>query len=292
MADCIGLITSKYDTMTRSERKVADFVIGYLHEAVHMNVHDFSHAAGVSEASVLRFCRRLGFDGFRDFCLQMARNMSVETDDCIVAMQDNASDLEQRVSSTLAANMETIRMTLGKMDFDALRRAGELIHHCRHLMFVGMGTSYIVCQDAALRFLRAGHHATSYSDTHTCTVAISYFDSRDVVVGISHSGTTPEVCEIMALAQKRGVHTIGITTYPNEWIGSVSDLVLQTCIREIPMYKVAITSRSSQLAVIDALFLAALVENYDATMNGLVDVRDNIVSLRDAANVRNTKGTI
>lgn len=278
MSDSIGKITSSYDAFTASEKKVADFIIGNLQEAVRLNIHQLSESTGVSEATIVRFCRRLGFDGFRDFCIQMAQGMS-EHDDYVMDINSGNGELADQVSRVLMANMQSIRATLDGIDFELLARAAEILARCRNMLFLGMGTSGVVCQDAALRFLRSGRQAAYHWDYHNAVVAISHFDERDAVIGISHSGATNEVCDSLELARKRGCATIGITTYPRERIGACCDILLKTVTRESPLHKVAITSRTSQLSIIDALFIATLLADYDRALESVLRVSENITSL-------------
>ena len=275
MSDCINTITSQYDKLTPSERKVADYMVGHLSDAIRLNVNECSRAADVSVATTVRFTKRLGFDGYRDFCIRMAQNMNTQVDYVLDIKKDDGG-LEQRISDVLMASVETLRTTLDLIDYDKIKQAAEQIIKCRNLLFIGLGTSNIVCQDAMLRFLRAGKQASCYSDPHANIVAITHFDQRDVVVGISHSGVTKEVVQSMKLAKQNGVQTIGITTYPDQPIGQYSDIILPTMSRESPMHKVALTSRTSQLAIIDALFIAVLMQDYDHTMTGVLEVSDNI----------------
>jgi len=278
MRDSIEFITSKFDTMTNSEKRVADFVIANLHDAVSMNVHEFSKRAEISVATTVRFCRKLGFKGYRDFCIQMAQNMNSQVD-YVMDMHKSQDDLEDHVKRVLLAKAETIRSTLTGIDYALLSQVADKIGKCRHLLFVGMGTSHIVCQDAMMRFLRVGKEAACYYDSHTSIVAISHYGPEDIVIGISHSGTTQEVYEALRIAKERGATTIGITTYPAERIGDVSDIVLRTQTRESPLHKVAITSRDSQQAVIDALFIAHLHGDDGQALTNVLRVSNNITQM-------------
>ena len=277
MKDCISVITQKYDLLTKSERKVADYMIAYLPTAIEQSILVVAQNAGVSEATVLRFCKNMGYEGFRSFCLGMA-HMASDSDDYVMDIP-NKGELEQEVSRVLMANAATIQQTCENMDYTALKKAAQMLISCRNIQFVGVGTSGIVCQDAMLRFLRMGRQASYYTDYHAAIVSISHLDERDVVVGISHSGTRSEVCSAMKLAKQQKVHTIGVTTYPRTEIAEYSDLLLATVTRESPLHKVAITSRISQLSVIDALFVACVLSDYDHSLDSVLEVSQNITNI-------------
>lgn len=279
MTDNIGFITSKYNMLSASEKKVADAVIGNMQDMILMTIQDFSSHAGVSVATTVRFCKKMGFNGYRDFCMQMAQSSNSHVD-YVMDLHASSDDTNSQIRRVLMANAETIYTTMNNLDYKAIEYAAEVILRCRNLMFVGMGTSHIVCEDAMLRFLRAGKQALCYGDIHASVVAASHFGVEDVAIGISHSGTTQEVYEVLGFARKKGATTIAITTYPQERISEVSDIVLKTQTRESPMHKVAITSRTSQLTVIDALFIAVLNRDVDQTINNVLRVAGNITNMQ------------
>ena len=275
MNDPIQRITSLYDTLTPSQRQAADHIMAHFPEAIQNDIHTLSVSSGVSEATLIRFCRKLGFRGYRDFCLGMAEGMREQVD-YVTELPREGESVEGRISGVLLAEAETIRMTLTAMDYNALRIAAEHICKARELLFIGQGTSQIVAQDAALRFLRGGRLAVCHADPHAGVVAASLLDGRDVAVGISHSGGTKEVLEMLELARRNGAYTVGITTYPGGPMGELCDVILPTVTRESPNHKVAFTSRVSQLALIDALFMASLMGDGGEMKREVMQVSDNI----------------
>lgn len=284
MQDNIELITAKYDELSKGECLVADYAIAHMQDMVGMSVKELSAAAHVSVATVVRFCKKMGFDGYRSFCLKMAQGMN-ERVDYVMDLQEEGSSLEERVRRVLLANSETILRTMENLDYCALEKAAELIKNSRHILFAGIGSSLMACQDAALRFLRIGKQALCFSDPHAPIVVASHFTADDLVIAVSHSGLTKEVYEVQRVAKERGASILGITTYPSERIGQISDIILKTHTRESPLHKVAITSRTSQLAVIDALF-AAITSRDPHALDGINRVSENISKMEEYAKER------
>lgn len=278
MQDSIDRITSLYNTFTQSEKKIADYFLSHMKDALTISIHEFSKCTGVSQATIIRFCRTLGYSGYREFCLKTAQGMSNEVE-YISDLSAEDADLKKNVSRVLLASVGAIYSTLEELDFSALETAAKRIAESKNLLFVGMGTSHIVCKDAMMRFLRAGFISTCYDDSHASLVAAGNCKKGDVVIGISHSGTTSEVLRVLEVAKNKGAFVIGITTYPTEKIKNYCGLLIKTCTRESPSHKVAITSRTSQLAVIDALFIAVMTLSPDDAMKNIIRATDNILSL-------------
>lgn len=280
--DCIQTITAEYQNLTKSEKKIADYLIGNLEEALQLSILELRDKVNVSEATIVRTCRKFGYTGYRDFCIKMSQKLSYQ-DDYVMDLREGNDTLEIEIGRVLMASMQAIKQTSEGLDYNALAAAADAITQCRSLLFYGTGTSGIVCQDAVLKFLRVNKPALYYADYHTAVVAVSNFSEKDVVIGISHSGKTRETCDILESAKKNGAKTIAITTYPHEPIGQPADIVLTTITRESPLHKIAITSRTSQLAIIDALFVACVKHNYTNSMDSVLRVSQHINSMNQQA---------
>ena len=282
--DLIEVITENSNSLTESEARVADYALSNASCMAGMSVQEFSRNAGVSVATTVRCCQKLGFQGYRDFCLSLIQNhYSPEQLDYVINTESNANSMRDKVTRVLTANVETIRLAIKTLDYDALDKAADLISKARHVCFVGMGTSHIVCNDAMTRFMRIGIDAVCYSDPHSSVVAVTHYDSRDVVVAVSHSGITQEVYEVQKIAQQNGAKIIAITTYPDEIVGCSSDVVLRTNTRESPFHKIAITSRTSQLAMIDALFIAVTDKAPTETSDSMKRVSENVTGMMNTS---------
>jgi DNA-binding MurR/RpiR family transcriptional regulator len=197
-------------------------------------------------------------------------------DDHVLSLDYIKGDVEVEVKKIASAEMMTIQQTVDSIDYEILNKAADMILSSKNILFHGAGTSSIVCVDAMLRFLRIGLSVCSYNDIHFAIVPLSYYNDSDLVIGISHSGETKDTCNLMRMARAQNVKTIGITTYPSQEISKYCDLILKTITRESPNHKVAITSRTSQQIIIDALFIAVAIRSKQIPTNGLMNVSKNV----------------
>lgn len=265
-------IARAYSGLSPAEKKAADYLLANPAAAVNETVGEFSRLAGISEATAVRFCRKLGYRGFRDFCVRFDRQEAAES---YLDFSDLSGELPSAVDRIVRAETESMLATSRALDPGLLRAAADRILKARNVLFVGMATSGTVCMDACQRLLRCGINARCYADFHNSLAAAELMGKEDAVVGISHSGATYEVRAVLACARARGAVTIGITSCPGEAISEVSDLLFRTVTRENPAHRIAVTSRMSQLVVIDALF-AAIMEADGEVKQRLVTVSDSI----------------
>ncbi len=260
--DAIAYITDKYIKLTSVERRLADYVISHYDEALSFSVQALAENAGVSAATVIRFAQQMGFEGYKELRLFLATNRP-EHEDVILDLKKERGTIETKVSKVINADIEAMRLTLENLDFKVLEDVAMAIKQAGQVIFFGTGTSFMVCSDTSLKIQRLGKISSCYSDLHSLTVAMSNMNDNDMLVAVSHSGQNKDTCKAVEVAKESGIKTLAVTTFSESLISSLADYVLLTKTRESPLHKIAITSRISQFAVMDALIMAIMVTDYD-----------------------------
>ena len=273
--DAIVYITDKYIKLTDVEKKLADYIISNYDEALVASVHTLAANAGVSPAAVVRFARQMGFDGYKSFRLFLVANRP-EHEDFIIDLKKEHGTIETQVKKVINADIEAMRLTTDNLDFAVLERVTEILKGAQQIVFFGTGTSYMVCNDSTLKFQRLGKLATSYCDLHTATVAMANMNKNDILIAVSHSGQNRETCAAVEMAKKMGIKTLAITTFSESRISGIADYVLYTKTRESPLHKIAITSRISQFAVLDALIMATMVADNERAVSHIDKLSENL----------------
>ena len=276
MNNHIELIMDIYPSLTKSQKKVADYIISDIDKVLYMSVLELKEKTGTSEPTIFRFCKALGYKSFRDFKISMAEIKHLN-DDYYVDLRDTKKlpDAYSIINKVLTIERECINITLKNLDYEKLNTVAEMLMKSNKIGFCGMSTSGIVCLDAMTKFSRIGKSVWAFTDFHFSVLTVSSFDERDLIIGISHSGKTNDTCKLMKIGKDNGAKTVGITAYSEEKISQYSDIILKTYTRENPYLRVALTSRVSQLALIDALFLNVL----QLTRPGSIQILDETRSL-------------
>ena len=277
--DAIVYITDKYIMLTDVEKKLADYIISNYDEALVASVHTLAASAGVSPAAVVRFARQMGFDGYKAFRLFLVANRP-EHEDFIIDLKKEYGTIETQVKKVINADIEAMRITTESLDFSVLGEATEIIKKANQIVFFGTGTSFVVCNDSTLKFQRLGKLAASYCDLHSAIAAMTNMSKDDILIAVSHSGQNKDTCGATLRAKKMGIKTLAITTFPESRISGIADYVLYTKTRESPLHKIAITSRISQFAVLDALVMATMVADNDRTISHIDKLSDNLKLIR------------
>ena len=267
-------IQDHYGTLRKSERVVADFLRDNAGTRLDSSITELGRNLGVSEATISRVSRALGYEGFPDLKLSMAEgSRSSKSSYANIPEEIDGNDSLVRTSdkllSLLVAGLEgTQRM----LDAQRLEQAVEALHKARKIIFVGVGGGAAICDEAAHMFLKAGFDAASYRDGYTQTIVAAKLGSEDVVVGISHTGTTLTVADAMLLARENGATTIAITSDARSDVAKAGNVCLTTwgaSQQVIPLHGDFLEGRLSQLFLIDLLYVGVLFRAGEKTANSL-----------------------
>lgn len=254
-------LTRMQQGSNKTERKIAAFVLENLTAIPSWSISEFAQGANVSETTVVRFCRALGYNGYREFRMEMAENAgalraSIDLGTEIPADLSEDETLESIARKVVRINAEVLVDTVNLIDFDRLEQAISMILAAHRVFLFGFGSSTPVVYDAFQRFLRLGIRAVTSSDPHIITSMIVNAVPEDLVLGVSFSGASADLVDAFEIARELGVGTIAITSYPGSPITQYADVTLYSAVRRAPIPTESIASRISQLALIDVICAA------------------------------------
>jgi RpiR family transcriptional regulator, carbohydrate utilization regulator len=255
------------DHLSPSERKVADVVAVDAERIVGSTLADLARAAGVSEPTVVRFCRSLGLQGFQEFKVRLAQSLVV---------RGAYADLEVRPGDAAAvyapkivdATIDMLTRVRHSLDAAAVEAATDLLARAHKIEFYGVGASGAVAIDAQHKFFRLMAPCIAYTDTHMQYMSAATLGREDVVVAISHTGRTIELIESATLARRSGASVIAITA-PGTPLARASTLTLAVAVPEDTDVYTPMQSRLAHLVIIDVLAVGLALRGGEATRERL-----------------------
>lgn len=262
-----------------SERKVAEYILAHTMETINLPITELAEQVGVSEATVVRMCKKAGFHGFQELKIALAMENVPPVKTVHEEIQED-DDLEAVVKKTFHANIGALESTLNVLSIRELGRAVDAITSAERVHIYGVGGSGPVALDAAHKLMKTGKAVIAYTDTHMQAMAASLMKPGEVVIGISHSGSSRDIIEALELARKNGAVTIGITHYARSPMDRVLDIKLSTCSKET-FYRIeSVSSRIAQLSIVDSLFTGVALRNLGQTIDNIQRTREAIVPKR------------
>lgn len=203
----LDAIRTQLDSLSRSEQKVARTILKNPELALAENLSALARNAQVSEPTVVRFCRAIGYDGWQEFKLKLAQNIAIALPgaDQPLAHGDLAADLVNKICSRSINTLLDLRNHLNP---NAIQRALEVLAAASKIEFYGQGSSGIVAADAQHKFFRSGVPTVAYSDPHIHSIAASLLKKGDAVVAISQRGNSGALLRSVQLARKGGAEVV------------------------------------------------------------------------------------
>lgn len=277
--NCLGKIRSYYARLSEKEKKIADYILENPEKIIHSTINELAEDLGVADATVFRFCKRIGFKGYQAMKIALASEVIEPIQQIHEEINENDS-VKTVTEKVFKSNVRTLENTLEILNGHSIQKAVEFLLQANRVEFYGTGGSAVIAMDAFHKFVRTGIKAFSFIDSHFQLMSSSQLSEKDVAVIISHSGTNKDTINIMKTAKNNGAKTIGITGYPKSPIGQNTDVALFTSSEETEYRSEALSSRIGQLSLIDALYVNVMILNKNVANQSLERIRNAISDTR------------
>lgn len=263
-------IGSMQESMTSSARRIAEFVLTQPEPIIQCSIAELSQHIGVGEATIIRFCRTLGFKGFQEFKMELAIELSSlqQEDQSIldkdITVDDNAELIGKKLKNTLS---KVLTETLNLIDFEQINTVTQLMKTANSVYFFGVGSSGITAEDAKHKFMRIGLSVDALTNNHFMYMKASILKTGDLAIGISHSGTSVETIKALQLAQAAGATTVALTHNPKSAICQHAHWVLLNGNRQGRLQGDSIGTKIAQLFVLDVIYSLLVKDDIDGRQN-------------------------
>lgn len=261
MRDIVGYIQKFEGSLSKTEKKIAKYMIEHPDEILSSSVEELAQATGTSGATIVRFCRTIGFRGFMDFKYQMERNVLyvIENEQQIVP-SDSISTIRNKIIQYSIGLLEEFRSAL---DENALELACAALTKAKRVMIFAEGGSASMAHYAKSSLVHTGIYCSVETDASLQIMAAEFASSDDVVIGITHSGRIISTIEALSIAHKRNATTIAITGTHGTPVCKEADIVIACDINHQFDLSDFQGSRLEEFCVLSILQLGVLMRTYD-----------------------------
>ena len=262
------IIFAEYDNFFDAEKKIANYILNNSAKVVELTIAELA-AAGTSEATVSRFCKRCNMKGFHHLKITLAKELVEANESEVTVSGDvNLNNIKQSLHNILANKVEELNQTVSMIDEKKLKDIISILSKARSIQFVAVGNTIPVAMDGAYKFNQIGILSVANTIWET-QIAYTYnLTKDDVVIVISNSGASKRLVNVVEVANKCGAKVISITNSANSPLSKISDYHITTATREKLFLDEYYFSRISAMTVIEILYLFLTV--------GKKDVYDNL----------------
>lgn len=274
-------IKSIYNDLSTKEQKIADYIIENPDKIISSPINELASELKVADSTFFNFTKKLGYSGFRDFKMAMAVQQNDFVDVSIhekVTKDDSELTIANKVFDSNVSTLNDTRELLSQKD---LEKAAEIIASSNQLNIFGMGGSEIVAADAYHKFLRSPINVRHSTDYHIQLMEASLLKDEDCAIIISHTGRAKESIKIAETVRETGAKVIIITSQANSPLAKLGDIVFLSVAEETAFRSEALSSRISQLSIIDSLYVIVMFYHEDHSEDALLRVRHVIANIKE-----------
>jgi len=260
---CILKINNIYDNMTDVDKKIANYINENKGLITKLSVSELAQNANVSSASIVRFSRKLGYNGFGELKIEIAKDLTLNSKDYSYIVKDSDVGINNIVNNITSKTIETITNTTKLNELDTIEKSIEEIINAKNVYVFGVGGSALVALDLQQKLLRINKPTITFLDSHTQLMVSSNLDKEDVAIAISYSGKSKEVIKAIENAKNNGAKCISITKYGENDLTNMCDINLFVPNIENKLREGAISSRIAMLTLIDIIYISIIQKNLE-----------------------------
>lgn len=243
--------------LSEKEQSVAAYLESDPQEFISHSISAAAARCGVSETVIIRLYRKLGYEGYHQFKIDIAQSLTEVSPEGLGSLRtgDSVETIKRKV---FAMSRQALEESLESVNGAALERTRDALLAASRIIVVAFGGSASVGMDLVHKLLKLGLVATLHTDAHMQAMAATVLGPKDVLIAISHSGNSRDVVDAIELARARGAQTILITGFPHSPAAKAAAINLVAVSRETEYQTDSMTSRIVQLAVVDTLYVALI----------------------------------
>ncbi len=254
------LLQQRQGQLTRSGHAVADYLLQHADEAQYLSISSLARECNVAEATVFRFCRALGFDGYHEMRIALAQANAIGTMSSQRELQPGAST-ETLFEHASARLFTAINGTQNALSAEAVDEAARMLREAKQVFCFGQGGSMLLANDICARFASLSTKFRTSGDSHLQLLTASLMNEADVVLFVSYSGATRDMMETLRTAKAAGAKIILLTHYEDSPGASLADVVLRCGAQESPLDSGSIPIKVAVLYVGEVLVLRYILDS-------------------------------
>ena len=273
-------IQAKMHSLNPAQKKVAAYVVDNYHKLEGMTSKELANLCGVSEPTVTRFVKEMGYENYRWFQLNVAKVHMSNKKGGYSRVSDDDS-VEVVCHKIIEDNLRSVAALAKTLDYGKLEKAKEWVIQSRNILILAQGRSVVTAYSLKIRLFRLGFNCLVYNDPHTMAVATSLAQGNDLVIGISTYGRTKDVVEGLVRARQRGCKTIGVTSYRGVPIEEASELVLHAIDVDSGDFGFEPTGATvAQMVLLDCLYMLVALQTKERSQMAIQETYESLHKLR------------
>lgn len=278
----IGNINRPKFRPTKSDKLIMQYILDNIDSVPYMQISNMAKNIGTGEATITRYVKKLGCNGFQEFKLGLAKEITIREQNNILdsSIKQNEPTIET-ASKLVSSNLKVLDETLCLLDSSKIEMAAKHILKSRKVCFIGIGFSGIVALDSSYKFMRIGIDCSSYDNNHMMVMMASIIREGDLVFAISNSGETSELINTIRIAKDNGANIVSILGDEDSTLAKISDLFISYYSDESLLEAGSMSTKMSQIFIVELIYTEVVKFNIIESTNNKLRTTDAIKKLSD-----------
>lgn len=254
---------------TPTEVSIIDYILKNSEKTSRMTIYELAEATFASPSTIIRLCRNVGYAGYKEFIKELIYEEAVRSNYKKQQISDvtGTEDIGEIIYKVTHKNIRTLEQAEKLIDENTIKKCVNQLFASERIVLFGIGASLLVAKDGQLKFTRINKMAFVSEDWHTQLLMAKNMSEQDVAVVISYSGETQEMVTCSQVAKENGATVISITNTNTSPVNQIADIALYIPTNELRLRSGAMSSRISQLNIIDIIFTSYINKMYEESLD-------------------------
>lgn len=276
--NCLVQIKEAQKSYTSTEKIIAQYILEHYSDILNDSAQQLGEKTQTSAAAVIRFSKKLGYKGFSEFKINLAKSTQQKEEDIDTVLEET-DDLSTLIQKACQLNISTVQKTYQMINETHLQKAIDCIINAQTIYLFGVGSSAIVAYDLSQKLLRVGKKAIYNTDIHVQMTFIESMSENDVAILVSYSGMTPGLTGMSKKLNENGILSISITQNSKNNVAKNATYNLYVPLEEKEVRIGAISSRTASLVVTDLLYYGLYKHDLENNKNKLYETKKLVSQL-------------
>ena len=254
--------------VTKSDKTLIKYIETNLESVIYKSISEIARESNIGEATITRFTKKAGFSGFQDFKVTLAKDLSIQNKTSVISSHVHKDEgVMETANKLLQATINVLDGTVCKIDKNIINQCRELILTAKKIYFIGIGYSGVAAIDSNYKFMRIGLNTVPITDSHTMVIMSAIMNRGDVIVAISHSGTTKEILKTVELAKENKVKIISLTEDTDNPLRNLADAELTYVSSETILETGSFSSKIQQIFLMDLVYTEVIKDMFNEAVD-------------------------
>lgn len=255
-----SLIRTKYNTLSESQKIVANYVLNNPSLVMHNTLNELATACGVSETTVLRFLHKIDYQSYQIFKISLTQGISQGKEEIPyedIRFGDSVDQIINKVTSSIINSIRDSREIINPKEIESV---AERIINANEILVIGVGASGYIAADLYHKLIKLGFHVVHSNDPHIINILSSNLTKEDLCIAVSHTGESHEILDGATIAKEQNCDVIAITSFEKSTLANQAQHIICSSSIETKFRSDAMASRIIQLAIVDMIYISIIVE--------------------------------